>query len=352
MGLFDKKSCDMCGNKVNMLTRVKMSDGYLCGDCKKNLSEFASNWKNRTLAQAREHIAQREANKLKYEQFKQTSVAGDKEERLVVDASHGWFYFAFGRDYKQGNPEVFNFNQLMEFFIEEVYDVFTKDEDEDGIPDHLDARDNRGGRKQGGGLSGAAQSMMSGVNQMMSMGTMAGMNPMMGGYVRPGDDATDAKGFPRPVRGYKMVFRVNHPYIDEVTVRRVTESEEPQRVARILQDQLAVMHLCEQIRSGFGGIAGGAGQGYGQQPQQGFAGPQQGYGQPQQGFGQPQQGFGGPQQGYGQPQQGFGQPQQGFAQPQQPSQGFAQPQQGGFCPNCGQPTGGGAFCPSCGSKLK
>ncbi len=345
MGLFDKKSCDMCGNKVNMLTRVKMSDGYLCGDCKKNLSEFATNWKNRTLAQAREHIAQREANKLKYEQFKQTSVAGDKNERLVVDATHGWFYFAFGRDYKQGNPEIFDFNQLMEFFIEEEYDVFTKDEDEDGIPDHLEARNNRSNMKQGGGLRGAAHGAMTGVNQMMNMGVMGGMNPMMGGYVRPGQDATDAKGFPRPVRGYKMVFRVNHPYIDEVTCRRVTESEEPQRVARILQDQLAVMHLCEQIRSGFGGVVGGM--------QQGYAQPQQGFGAPQQGYGQPQQGVNQAQAGYGQPQQGFGQPQQGYGQSQQPSQGFAQPQQqGGFCPNCGQPTGGGAFCPSCGSKLK
>ena len=34
MGLFEKKYCDLCGDKVNALTRQKLSDGYLCSDCK------------------------------------------------------------------------------------------------------------------------------------------------------------------------------------------------------------------------------------------------------------------------------------------------------------------------------
>lgn len=34
MGLFDKKFCDICGDKVNLLTQKKLSDGQLCSECK------------------------------------------------------------------------------------------------------------------------------------------------------------------------------------------------------------------------------------------------------------------------------------------------------------------------------
>lgn len=45
MGLFEKKYCDLCGDKVNALTRQKLSDGYLCSDCKHKLSSLSSGWK-------------------------------------------------------------------------------------------------------------------------------------------------------------------------------------------------------------------------------------------------------------------------------------------------------------------
>ena len=49
MGLFDKKFCDICGEKVNMLTQQKLSDGYLCSDCKHKLGSFTSGWKQRSI---------------------------------------------------------------------------------------------------------------------------------------------------------------------------------------------------------------------------------------------------------------------------------------------------------------
>ena len=46
MGLFEKKYCDLCGDKVNALTRQKLSDGYLCSDCKRqDFSSLSSGWK-------------------------------------------------------------------------------------------------------------------------------------------------------------------------------------------------------------------------------------------------------------------------------------------------------------------
>ena len=36
MGLFEKKYCDFCGNKIGMLGNRKLEDGNLCKDCASN----------------------------------------------------------------------------------------------------------------------------------------------------------------------------------------------------------------------------------------------------------------------------------------------------------------------------
>ena len=42
MGLFDKKYCDVCGEKIGLLGNRKLEDGNLCKDCAKKLSPFFS----------------------------------------------------------------------------------------------------------------------------------------------------------------------------------------------------------------------------------------------------------------------------------------------------------------------
>ena len=76
MGLFDKKFCDICGDKVNLLTQKKLSDGQLCSDCKQKLGSFTSGWKQRTVQDVKAHLEQREQNKQKYQQFNCTAAAG------------------------------------------------------------------------------------------------------------------------------------------------------------------------------------------------------------------------------------------------------------------------------------
>ena len=58
MGLFDKKFCDICGDKVNLLTQKKLSDGQLCSDCKQKLGSFTSGWKQRTVQDVKAHLEQ------------------------------------------------------------------------------------------------------------------------------------------------------------------------------------------------------------------------------------------------------------------------------------------------------
>ena len=38
MGLFDKKYCDICGEKIGLLGNRKLEDGNLCKDCARKLS--------------------------------------------------------------------------------------------------------------------------------------------------------------------------------------------------------------------------------------------------------------------------------------------------------------------------
>lgn len=40
MGLFDKKVCDICGEKIGLLGNRKLDDGNLCKDCAKKLSPW------------------------------------------------------------------------------------------------------------------------------------------------------------------------------------------------------------------------------------------------------------------------------------------------------------------------
>ena len=40
MGLFDKKYCDICGEKIGLLGNRKLDDGNLCKECAKNLSPW------------------------------------------------------------------------------------------------------------------------------------------------------------------------------------------------------------------------------------------------------------------------------------------------------------------------
>jgi predicted amidophosphoribosyltransferase len=40
MGLFDKKNCDICGEKIGLLGNRKLDDGNLCKNCARKLSPW------------------------------------------------------------------------------------------------------------------------------------------------------------------------------------------------------------------------------------------------------------------------------------------------------------------------
>ena len=63
MGLFDKKYCDICKNKIGLLGNRKLENGNLCKDCAAKLSPWFSDRRNSTVEEIRQQLDYREENK-------------------------------------------------------------------------------------------------------------------------------------------------------------------------------------------------------------------------------------------------------------------------------------------------
>lgn len=283
MGLFEKKFCDICGDKANMLTKQKLSDGYLCSDCKHKLGSFTSGWKQRTVDDVKRHLELREQNKQKYQQFNCSATAGDRDSSIQVDFNNRWFIFAIdNRDYKSGNPQIFDFSQLQDFWLEQEYRTLS-DSDHDGIPDNRDKFDNRQLNNQNNGFN----NFMSGMNQAFGNMQTSMVNVPLSAqpFVRNADSGYSSSGSIKEVSGIKACFRVTDEYITTPISFRVAyvSSNNQRELIKAYEIGVQIMQLCQQIKQG------------------GMPNMNQGYGQPMNnGFYQPQQGFGGQQQAYGQ----------------------------------------------------
>ena len=69
MGLFDKKFCDICGEKIGLLGNRKLEDGNMCKDCAKKLSPFFSDRRSSTIDEIKQQLAYREQNKVALKSF-------------------------------------------------------------------------------------------------------------------------------------------------------------------------------------------------------------------------------------------------------------------------------------------
>ena len=60
MGLFDKKICDICGEKIGLLGNRKLDDGNLCKDCAKKLSPWFEERRHSTVEDIKRQLEYRE----------------------------------------------------------------------------------------------------------------------------------------------------------------------------------------------------------------------------------------------------------------------------------------------------
>ena len=90
MGLFDKKYCDICGEKIGLLGNRKLEDGNLCKECARKLSPWFSDRRNSTVSEIREQLAYREENRKRAAQFRTTRALGE-DWKVLLDETHRWF---------------------------------------------------------------------------------------------------------------------------------------------------------------------------------------------------------------------------------------------------------------------
>ena len=301
MGLFDKKICDICGEKIGLLGNRKLDDGNICKDCNAKLSPFFTGRRKSTLEDIKQQLAYREQNKQKLASFHPTRTLGTSKKVYIDDAA-GTFIVTSRSNWRDDNPDIILLSQVTACNVD-----IQEDRDE--------------------------------VYQKTPDGRSVSYNP------------------PRYEYSYdfQVQILVNSPWFNEINIDldngAKPDSRYSEEYRRLEQTAYSIRDALLGTTTAFGAQPGYAQQPYGQpafaQGAQGFAQPAQPYapqGQPYVPQGQPYA-----QQPYAQPA-GYGAAAAGvagaaFGGMQQPA-----PAVGGawFCPNCGTQNSGG-FCQNCGA---
>ncbi len=111
MGLFDKKFCDICGEKIGLLGNRKLEDGNMCKNCAAKLSPFTTDRRRTTLAEIKDHLAYREANKDEVARFNVTRTFGDRT-KVLLDEDNAKFIVTSSGRWQNENPDVMLFSQV------------------------------------------------------------------------------------------------------------------------------------------------------------------------------------------------------------------------------------------------
>ncbi len=329
MGLFDKKFCDICGEKIGMLGNRKLSDGNMCKDCAKLLSPFCDDRRSSSLADIKAQLQYREENKAALRAFSPMITIDGDYRNIYVDTAKGNFVVSSNKpgSWDSENPDVIPISAITSLTLDVK-------EDRDEIY-YKDAQGN---------------------NQS---------------YVPPRYEYE---------YDFTLKFLVNTPWFDDFDVKlnnfsvKNMGSPEYNRYQQLAQQAMNALGVGTMPMNGGMGMNMGYGQpamGYGQQPM-GYGQPAMGYGQQPMGYGQPPMGqpmgYGqapmgqpGYQQGYAQqpmgyqqaPQPGYGQPPMGYQQAPQQA-GYQQKAPAGMamnwtCPSCGCTNDSGNFCQACGT---
>ncbi len=105
MGLFDKKYCDVCGEKIGLLGNRKLEDGNLCKDCARKLSPWFSERRNSSVNEIKRQLEYREENRGRVETFHITRMLGSGT-KLLLDEDAGLFMVTSAKNIAEANPDV------------------------------------------------------------------------------------------------------------------------------------------------------------------------------------------------------------------------------------------------------
>ena len=105
MGLFDKKVCDICGEKIGLLGNRKLDDGNLCKDCAKKLSPWFEDRRHSTVEDIKRQLEYREKNKKAVMDFCITHQINTRNYNVFIDDNKGNFTVARKLDVNE-NPDI------------------------------------------------------------------------------------------------------------------------------------------------------------------------------------------------------------------------------------------------------
>lgn len=69
MGFFDRKYCDICGEKIGLLGNRKLEDGNLCKECAQKLSRWFEERRHSTVEDIKCQLEYRKQNEKRYKAF-------------------------------------------------------------------------------------------------------------------------------------------------------------------------------------------------------------------------------------------------------------------------------------------
>ena len=108
MGLFDKKYCDICGEKIGLLGHRKLENGNMCKNCAKKLSPWFSDRRSSTVQEIKEQLAYREENLKNVALFHTTRTLGT-DMKVLLDEDAGKFMVTRARNLTEANPDILRF---------------------------------------------------------------------------------------------------------------------------------------------------------------------------------------------------------------------------------------------------
>lgn len=114
MGLFDKKYCDFCNEKIKFLCNRKLEDGNMCSDCAKAISPLLTDRRKTTVAEMKQHLQYREANKARIQLLAGPEVLGDGNTKLYLGKKADVFAVTSAKlaNFTTANPDVIDMTSV------------------------------------------------------------------------------------------------------------------------------------------------------------------------------------------------------------------------------------------------
>lgn len=118
MGLFDKKTCDICGGKIGMLGNRKLDDGNLCKECAGKLSPWFEERRRSTVEDIKRQLQYREQNKSRVQAFQVTRDFASDKYHVYIDDTKGQFTITKKLSV-DNNPDILELTQVVQARMEQ-----------------------------------------------------------------------------------------------------------------------------------------------------------------------------------------------------------------------------------------